>query len=657
VKRCPKCLHENSDDSRFCQKCGTNLAEIESDKKKDSLEGKVLAGSFELKKKLAVGGMGAVYLAEQISLSKDVCIKVLHQHLLRDETIIKRFHREARAASRLKHPNCINVIDFGQADNGILYMAMDFIVGKDLAELLETEHPLGVDRILHIMKQIASALDEAHAHNIIHRDLKPENIMLEQRRHQRDFVTVLDFGIAKIKEPGKDDRETFQTMAGVVCGTPEYMSPEQIRGDDLDARTDLYSLGVIMWQLFTNRLPFSGATPIATVTKHLTEAPEPPSRYNTEIPAPIESLIMRLMSKKRDERPASCEEVRQRLEDLENAMKASARPAAAEYNQDLDRTMIDMTEPIMTEDQKQAAISGMSLGASGTDSAVKRQSLTPTRLKSAKVKPSKSPREVERAPTSPAPKREARKPIRDPLQGIDSVMDGGDDDFDADSVRVGSSFKRFAWVFLLMFVGAVGAIVTLFMFPSEGDTTKKDGSGTPDGTPPVAVVAPVGDVSSGPSSAGDASAAAAAAAEVLEVRPEIPEDQEVVDEVAAETEVAPDVKAAARVASTSKTLPRTKKKPRKTSGQSAKAEKSKASQYEKMGDEAFGKGNYAEAKAYFNLTLKYSSRASIHKKIGYCYKNMGKTTEAKASFRRYVSGLSSSKRAIEEEILKSQGLL
>ncbi len=363
MKTCPKCFQENLDDSRFCKHCGTSLAAAaEGDKGGDPLVGKVIAGNFAIKRKLAVGGMGSIYEAEQVSLQKRVCIKVLHKHLLRDNTIIKRFHREARAASKLKHANCINVIDFGQADNGVLYLAMDFVEGKDLADTLEKDHPLGTERILRIMKQVAAALDEAHANGIIHRDLKPENIMVEQRRQTPDHVIVLDFGIAKIKEPGREDRETFQTMAGVVCGTPEYMSPEQIRGEELDARTDIYSLGVIMWQLFANRLPFVGATPIATVTKHLTERPEAPSKYCPDIPAPVESYIIKMMSKNRNERPATALEIKERLEELEAAMKnrgaQAARPSV--YDPDLDATMIDVGTPKLS-DQSRQAIAGMSL--------------------------------------------------------------------------------------------------------------------------------------------------------------------------------------------------------------------------------------------------------------------------------------------------------
>src|SRR5207249_3389429 len=153
-----------------------------------------------------------------------------------DPTLSKRFHREARAASRLNHPNCISIIDFGQAENGALFIAMEFVDGVDLAELLFRQHPLGTERVLRILKQVCQALDEAHAQTIIHRDLKPENIMIEERRTERDFVKVLDFGIAKLQDPQRDVKVSFQTVAGVVCGTPEYMSPEQARGEQLDPR-------------------------------------------------------------------------------------------------------------------------------------------------------------------------------------------------------------------------------------------------------------------------------------------------------------------------------------------------------------------------------------------------------------------------------------
>lgn len=273
--------------------------------KQDQFCGKVIAGNFRLDELLGVGAMGSVYKAEQLSLRKTVCIKLLHKHLMGDATFAKRFQREALAASRIEHPNCISIIDFGQTDDELVYIAMEFVDGIDLAQLLHNKYPLETTRVIHIMKQVCSALEQAHAFGIIHRDLKPENIMVEQRRDERDFVKVLDFGIAKILDPSSERSDTFHTVAGLVCGTPEYMSPEQARGEALDARSDLYACGVILYQLMTNTLPFTAETAIGVVTKHLTEEALSPRTLTPSIHPLFEKLIKRLLSKKRDERPES----------------------------------------------------------------------------------------------------------------------------------------------------------------------------------------------------------------------------------------------------------------------------------------------------------------------------------------------------------------
>ncbi len=319
--------------------CGTDTTK--SAQSKDTLIGKTLVGKYLIQDTLGSGAMGTIFKAEQTALGKTVVIKVLHKHLLSDPELIQRFHREARAASRLNHPNCVQIMDFGTLEDGALYIAMEYIQGIDLATLLEREFPLDHRRLLAIMKQVCTALDEAHANGVLHRDLKPENIMIEDRRTAKDHVKVVDFGIAKLEENNPNSKRSFQTRTGIVCGTPEYMSPEQARGQKLDARSDLYAIGVMLFHMVTDRLPFEAPSPIEVVTKHISEPPVAPNTYRKDLPEPLNRLILTLLEKDREKRPASAMDVYAELERIDRELALERRERIVEKTSD-DATMVDM---------------------------------------------------------------------------------------------------------------------------------------------------------------------------------------------------------------------------------------------------------------------------------------------------------------------------
>jgi tRNA A-37 threonylcarbamoyl transferase component Bud32 len=319
--RCNKALPPGP--AKVCVFCGTPLGVtptrnpnlgfgVAPRPSRDALIGQLVAGRFKVEELIGQGGMGKVYRARHLALDRLVCLKMLRPALLEDPTLVGRFEREAKAASRLNHPNGIQVLDFGRNDiDGSLYIAMELVQGKDLRIVLRDEWPLPEERLCNIMAQALAALGEAHAHNVIHRDLKPENIMIEQRRGQPDFVKVLDFGIAKIL----DSDMPGLTRADLVCGTPQYMAPEQATGTQLDARCDLYAVGVILYQMATGHLPFDGQNSMEVLTKHVNEPPIPPRRRQPDAPIgeAMESLILRALEKDPALRPQTAEAFRQLL--------------------------------------------------------------------------------------------------------------------------------------------------------------------------------------------------------------------------------------------------------------------------------------------------------------------------------------------------------
>jgi serine/threonine protein kinase len=328
VAACVICSAEIADGAKFCPSCGAEQPRAHTHSgEDDTFIGQMVAGKFRIEGLLGVGGMGKVYRARQMTLDKDVVIKILHDHFKNDANLVQRFQREAKAASRLNHPNSIQVIDFGQDENGVLYMAIEYLEGVDLFNLLQKEFPLPEERIARICAQVCAALAEAHDQNVIHRDLKPENVMVINRRGQKDFVKVLDFGIAKIQDP--EGEAQALTQQGMVCGTPEYMSPEQARGMALDPRSDIYALGVLLYQLVTGELPFMADTAIGIVTKHILENPEPPRQkfpqYN--ISEGMEQIILKAMAKDVDQRFQTVMEMADALQALIQGNLHSIPPA------------------------------------------------------------------------------------------------------------------------------------------------------------------------------------------------------------------------------------------------------------------------------------------------------------------------------------------
>lgn len=320
MRTCPQCATTCEEVHRFCPQCGFPLAKVAANSD-DPLVGTTLPGGYVILDLVGIGGMGRVYRAEQTNLGRTVAVKIIHPHLVGEENAAARFITEARAASKLNHPNSVGVIDFGKTDDGQLYLVMEFLRGKDLARVQHEQGPLPFRRTIGILRQVLAALSEAHHMGIIHRDLKPENIIIEPMRTGGDFVKVVDFGLAKMREPIS---KAGITSPGIVCGTPEYMSPEQGRGDELDARSDIYAVGVIFYQMVTGKLPFEADSPTQVVLMHLTEPPLDPREMAPRrmIPEPLVDVCLMALAKDRTHRFGDADEFSEALADALNQSEA-----------------------------------------------------------------------------------------------------------------------------------------------------------------------------------------------------------------------------------------------------------------------------------------------------------------------------------------------
>ncbi|HFE44754.1 MAG TPA: serine/threonine protein kinase [Nannocystis exedens] len=281
------------------------------------LEGTLLLDRYRIISRLGSGGMGVVYNAEHITIRKRCAIKVLSDEYANKPDIVDRFLQEARAASMIDHENVVEITDYGQTPSGSVFFVMEMLQGEDLAGTIEREGPLPWERVQPIILQICRALREAHAVGIIHRDMKPENCFRIERSGTKDFIKVLDFGIAKVTN--EDGEGKGLTKTGMIFGTPEYMSPEQAQGMRVDHRADIYAVGVITYELLTGRVPFTADTFMGVLTKHMFEVPPAPSAVapkGVRISRQVEALILKALQKDREHRFSSMDELIEAIEGI-----------------------------------------------------------------------------------------------------------------------------------------------------------------------------------------------------------------------------------------------------------------------------------------------------------------------------------------------------
>ena len=338
--KCPSCRQALHEDARFCSNCGLSTASqhiettdtsqqetLQYSSRPDLLLGRILDSKYELLERLGEGGMGTVYRARRLHIGDEVAVKVLHPDLIVKPQVIERFRREARSAAMISHPNVVSIHDFNdsQSSGTPAYIVMEFVRGMSLHNLLRRQGPLSAARTVALMSDICAGVGVAHRQGVVHRDLKPDNVIVTPASHDGEGETakVVDFGIAKLRDMAA---ESGLTQTGALMGTIYYMSPEQCRGEELDARADVYSLGAMLYEMLTGEPPFRANNLVGFISKHLAEAP-PPFPPDLQVPDALASACYRALAKKREDRPADALELRGELQGAMSPPTVASRPA------------------------------------------------------------------------------------------------------------------------------------------------------------------------------------------------------------------------------------------------------------------------------------------------------------------------------------------